>query len=1060
MAVNPELPPVEEGPGLLTLPPRWKPAERINRWWLTDEATCVQTLLSRCVNDPEMDADITGTATGLVEAVRENRHRKSGIDAFMHEYDLSSEEGVVLMCLAEALLRIPDADTADRLIADKLAAGHWEEHLGTSESLFVNASTWGMMLTGRLVKPSAETRERPAKFLHRMATRVGEPVMRTAMRQAMRVMGHQFVMGRDIGEALRRAVKGDNRKYRYSYDMLGEAALTTADADAYFDAYSVAIREVGDSLTRTPEVVAAPGVSVKLSALYPRYDFHHREAAVDTLTERLTDLALLARDAGIALTVDAEESERLEMSLEVFERVYRDPALKGWGGLGVAVQAYLKRAPAVLEWLDELARDTGERICVRLVKGAYWDSEIKRAQEEGLPGYPVYTRKINTDVAYLACARQLLAASDLIYPQFATHNAHTVASLLHLGKDRPFEFQRLHGMGEELYEQVIGAPHERPCRVYAPVGRHKDLLPYLVRRLLENGANTSFVNRIVDDRAPVAEIIADPVAAARRLERIPHPRIPLPRDIYGEQRANSAGLNLSDPQVLARLSAGMNAAAEPAPAAPRVAGRERDGEVVRSVNPARIAETVGEVRTADETLVGEAIADAEAFYPEWDRVPGETRARHLRQAADLYEAHSAELMGLCIREAGKTVNDALAEVREAIDFLRYYAMRAEQTQFSQPELLPGPTGERNELRLGGRGVFVCISPWNFPLAIFTGQVCAALVAGNCVLAKPAEQTSLIAARAVALLHQAGIPARALAYLPGPGRIVGATAVADPRVAGVAFTGSTATARGISQALAAREGPLATLIAETGGQNAMLVDSSALPEQVVIDIVASAFQSAGQRCSALRVLYLQKDVADRILRILKGHMAELVVGDPADYRTDVGPVIDESAKQTLEAHIARFSSGDGELLYRCRLPEACSEGTFVAPAAIEIDGLQRLESEMFGPVLHVVRYASQDLDRVIEDINASGYGLTLGVHSRVDHTAKYIASRVRVGNVYINRNQVGAVVGVQPFGGRGLSGTGPKAGGPHYLPRFACEKVITNNTAAVGGNASLLALGDD
>ncbi|MCC5862175.1 MAG: bifunctional proline dehydrogenase/L-glutamate gamma-semialdehyde dehydrogenase PutA [Gammaproteobacteria bacterium] len=1041
----------------LRVPPPWPPAERINRHWLADETGLVRALLDRYRLDTNTREAIHDRAAGLVEGVRQHQANRGGLDAFLQEYDLSSEEGIVLMCLAEALLRIPDAHTADRLIADKLASGHWEEHLGTSESLFVNASTWGLMLTGRLMRPRTEVQKNPQRLLQDFATRAGEPVLRAAMRQAMRIMGHQFVMGRDIPEALKRAAQRDNRRWRYSFDMLGEAALTDADAERYFEAYARAIDHTAMGAEDAQPMAARHSVSVKLSALTARYEFLHAETAIEELVSRLLALAQRASAVGIALTVDAEEAERLELSLRIFERFYRDASLAGWGGLGLAVQAYQKRAPEVIAWLAGLSQEVGETLFVRLVKGAYWDTEIKRAQEQGLPGYPVYTRKAATDLAYLVCARELLRAPTTLYPQFATHNAHTVASILALAGERDFEFQRLHGMGEELYAEVARLEAAPPCRVYAPVGRHKDLLPYLVRRLLENGANTSFVNRIVDADAPVDEIIADPLESLAGLTHYPHPRIPLPAQLYGESRPNSAGLNLADGMLLRQLASAMPGRTGMR-AYPLIDGQAREGGGHASVNPARLADTVGYAVWADAAMAREAVDVAQAYWPRWDALGASERAGRLRRAAVLFETHRAELMALCLREAGKTLRDALAEVREAVDFLYYYADQAEQG-LARPQGMPGPTGERNELSLHGRGVFVCISPWNFPLAIFTGQVAAALVAGNTVIAKPAEQTPLVAAHAVALFHEAGVPGQALQLLPGEGAVVGAALVADPRVAGVAFTGSTETAWRINRALAAREGAIATLIAETGGQNAMIVDSSALPEQVVIDVLQSAFGSAGQRCSALRVLYLQQDIADRVLDLLAGAMRRLVIGDPADLRTDIGPVIDEAARDMLEAHVARVAGGE-RMVYRCELPAACAAGSFVAPVAVEIDTIAQLEREVFGPVLHVVRYGARELDRVINDINATGYGLTLGIHSRVDLTARHIAARARVGNIYINRNQVGAVVGVQPFGGQGLSGTGPKAGGPHYLARFANERVVTVNTAAVGGNASLLAMSDD
>ncbi|MEL7448197.1 MAG: bifunctional proline dehydrogenase/L-glutamate gamma-semialdehyde dehydrogenase PutA, partial [Pseudomonadota bacterium] len=805
-------------------------------------------------------------------------------------------------------------------------------------------------------------------------------------------------------------------------------------------------------------VFAAPGISVKLSALHPRYEIAQGGRVIKELTPKLLELAELARDAGIGFTVDAEEADRLRLSLEVFARVCRSPSLAGWNGYGLAVQAYQKRAVPLVEWLIVLARESSRRIPVRLVKGAYWDTEIKRAQENGLEGYPVFTRKSATDVSYLACARRLLAAREAIYPQFATHNAHTLASIIELADgNRDFEFQRLHGMGEELYAQVVDPDRlNLPCRVYAPVGSHEDLLPYLVRRLLENGANTSFVNRIVDEDAPVEEIIADPVAQLDRVQPKPHPVIPRPEALYGEARRNSRGVNLADPAALSALGEGIRKAFDSQwTAVPLIDGSAKKGKVRDVVSPTDRHAVVGQVVDADEAAVDVAMAAAVAAQPSWDARGGKARAQILERAADLFEEHAAELCALCVREAGKTLPDCIAELREAVDFLRYYAMYCRR-DFAGPELLPGPTGEANSLQLIGRGVFVCISPWNFPLAIFTGQVAAALAAGNAVVAKPAEQTPLVAAAATRLLLKAGVPAGVLHLLPGDGAVVGARAVADPRLAGVAFTGSTQTAKIINRTLAARDGAIATLIAETGGQNAMVVDSSALPEQVVLDVVRSAFGSAGQRCSALRVVFLQEEIADRVLTLLRGYMDELVMGDPALMSTDVGPVIDADALAMLNAHAVRMAE-KGRLVHRLEPSARLAGGNFFGPVAVEIDSLDQLSGEVFGPFLHVIRYKAKHLDKVMDAINASGYGLTFGIHSRIDTTSRQLADQARVGNVYVNRNMIGAVVGVQPFGGCGLSGTGPKAGGPHYLHRFATEKTVTVNTAAVGGNTSLLTL---
>ncbi|ROR32850.1 bifunctional proline dehydrogenase/L-glutamate gamma-semialdehyde dehydrogenase PutA [Inmirania thermothiophila] len=1026
--------------------------------YLAPEADAVMRLVAEARTDAATGARIEARARALVETVRAERTRRGGLDAFLHEYDLSSREGIVLMCLAEALLRIPDPETANRLIRDKLAEADFSRHLGEGGSIFVNASTWALMLTGRLVRLSERETEDVGGFLQRLVARSGEPVVRQALLAAMRILGRQFVMGRTIGEALARAREAEGRGYRHSYDMLGEAARTRADAERYHRAYLGAIEAIGrEAGGRGP--LEGPGISVKLSALHPRYEEAQRERVLAELWPRLREIAAAAREVDIGLTIDAEEAERLDLSLALVERLARDPGLAGWEGLGLAVQAYQKRARPLIDWLEGLARASGRRLMVRLVKGAYWDTEIKRAQERGLAGYPVFTRKVYTDVSYLACARRLLAAGAAFYPQFATHNAHTVAWVLEMAAGRrDLEFQRLHGMGEPLYDQVVG-PEGVACRVYAPVGSHEDLLPYLVRRLLENGANTSFVNRIVDERLPVEAIVADPVARAADLAGAPHPRIPLPADLYAPQRRNSAGIELNDPLALARLAEGMGAFGEHRwRAAPLVAGRAREGRARPVHEPADRRRVAGEVVEADEALVDEALAVAAAAQPAWDATPATRRAEILERVAELYERHRDELMAIAVREGGKTIPDALAEVREAVDFCRYYAAQT-RAAFAEPMRLPGPTGEDNRMSLHGRGVFACISPWNFPLAIFTGQVAAALAAGNAVVAKPAEQTPLMAARAVALMHEAGVPGEVLHLLPGAGEVVGARLVADPRTAGVAFTGSTETARHIHRALAAREGPIVPLIAETGGQNCMVVDSSALPEQVVVDVLTSAFRSAGQRCSALRVLFVQEEVAERLLRMIAGAMDELAIGDPRWLATDVGPVIDEQARATLAAHVERMER-EARILHRLPLPGETANGTFFPPTLVELDHIGRLEREVFGPVLHVIRYRASALDRVIEAINGTGYGLTLGVHTRIDATARYIHARVRVGNTYVNRNMIGAVVGVQPFGGEGLSGTGPKAGGPHYLLRFATERTLSIDTTAAGGNASLVSLQDE
>jgi RHH-type transcriptional regulator, proline utilization regulon repressor / proline dehydrogenase / delta 1-pyrroline-5-carboxylate dehydrogenase len=897
-------------------------ARAVNQRFLADETELVRELADLARIEPDAAAKVRETATSLVQSVRQNRKRVSGLDAFLQKYDLSSQEGVVLMCLAEALLRVPDAETADRLIADKLTSADWRSHLGTSGSMFVNASTWGLMLTGRIVRPASRDLDQPERFMQRLVSRLGEPVVRAAVRQAMRIMGHQFVMGRTIGSALKRAAAGDGAQYRFSFDMLGEAALTAEDSQRFLDAYHAGIQAIASADRQPESIFAADSISVKLSALFPRYEFAKRDRVLAELTPKILELAVAARKAGVGLTIDAEESDRLQLSLELFERVFRDHALDGWDGLGLAVQSYLKRGLDACRWVIGQAGETGRCIPIRLVKGAYWDAEIKRAQENGLTNYPLFTRKVNSDVAFLACARELLAAREKVYAQFATHNAHSVASVIHFAGDyRQFEFQRLHGMGEELYAEVIGADQfDLPCRIYAPVGNHEDLLPYLVRRLLENGSNTSFVNRIIDEQAPIEEIVSDPVAAVDGLATVPHPRIPLPADLFGGERANSRGANLTDPAELGELAAAMDQALTGAHRArPVIGGREEAGKA-RSVRaPADHGHELGQAEWASPDQARQALAMAASAQPRWDAAGAGFRADLLDRAANLFEEHSAELLALCVREGGRTLPDSMSELREAVDFLRYYAAQA-RLEFSAPLPLPGPTGESNDLSWQGRGVFLCISPWNFPLAIFAGQVAAALVTGNTVLAKPAEQTSLVAAAAVRLLHQAGVPGDVLHLLPGSGPELGEALLSDPRLAGVAFTGSTEVARLINRQLAARDSAIPVLIAETGGLNAMLVDSSALPEQVVLDTVKSAFNSAGQRCSALRVLFLQKDVADRTLRLLKGYMRELAIGDPALLTTDVGPVIDADALEALKAHVDRMEAED-RVVARCELPAA-------------------------------------------------------------------------------------------------------------------------------------------
>ncbi|WP_425521582.1 bifunctional proline dehydrogenase/L-glutamate gamma-semialdehyde dehydrogenase PutA [Xanthomonas translucens] len=1033
--------------------------------WLKDEAEHVRELLEQARLPAADQAKVQALAADLVTRVRARAQDQGAIEAFMRQYDLGSEEGVLLMCVAEALLRIPDQETADKLIRDKLGDADWKKHMGESDSVLVNASTWGLMLTGKLVQINDLTRADVSGAFKRLIGRVGEPVIRLAVRQAMKIMGHQFVMGRSIGEALSRSKKGDNAHYRYSFDMLGEGALTMKDAHRYLDAYRQAIHAIGRSgpngSYQGSDVFAAPSISIKLSALYPRYEHAKRARVMAELVPGVLELAQLARSYGIGYTVDAEEADRLELSLDIIAATFCDPSLDGWEGYGLAVQAYQKRTPYTIDFLADLARRVGRRIPVRLVKGAYWDAEIKRAQVEGHPGYPVFTRKQNTDVSYLACAKRMFAHSDALYPMFATHNAQTIAAVRAIAGSKDYEHQKLHGMGDDLYAEVIPAGRLGvPCRVYAPVGSHEDLLPYLVRRLLENGANSSFVNRITDEDVAIEDLIRDPVEAVSAFASIPHPKIPLPADLLRSQnhnRKNSMGANLANDNDLRALADQLNAAIKPWQATPLVPGAVLAGDALPVTNPADRRQVVGRWQPADAATVDKALANAVAAQPGWNRTPAASRATILEHAADLLEARLPEFIALCVKEAGKTLPDGVAEVREAVDFLRYYAGQA-RAQFGAPERLPGPTGESNELQLHGRGVFVCISPWNFPLAILLGQVAAALAAGNSVIAKPAEQTNLVGHAAVKLLHEAGVPEAAVQFLPGDGATVGAALTRDARVAGVAFTGSTETARAINRALAARDAAIGVLIAETGGQNAFIADSSSLPEAVVKDAISSAFISAGQRCSAARVLFVQDDIADKVMTMLAGAMAELKIGDPGLLSTDVGPVIDADALQLLTDHAARMDR-EARLIAVAANDDGTAHGSFFAPRAYELQSLAQLQREIFGPVLHVIRWKADQLDAVIEQINATGYGLTLGVHSRIDETIERIAARVQVGNVYVNRNQIGAVVGVQPFGGQGLSGTGPKAGGPHYLLRFATEKVVTVNTTAAGGNASLLTLGD-
>ncbi|NMM20079.1 MAG: trifunctional transcriptional regulator/proline dehydrogenase/L-glutamate gamma-semialdehyde dehydrogenase [Rhodoferax sp.] len=1029
--------------------------------WHRPETECLPMLVQLAhTADSTQRAAIEEVAIRLVEGLR-SKKVAGGVEALVQEFSLSSQEGVALMCLAEALLRIPDNATRDALIRDKISRGDWHSHLGNSPSMFVNAAVWGLMLTGKLTSTNSE--KSLASSLTRLIGKGGEPLIRQGVHRTMKLMGEQFVTGQTISEALANSRALEKVGFRYSYDMLGEAAATELDAERYLASYEQAIHAIGKA-SHGRGIHEGPGISVKLSALHPRYSRAQRERVMGELLPRLLKLTRLARQYDIGLNIDAEEADRLELSLDLLESLCFDPALRGWNGIGFVVQAYQKRCPYVIDHVIDLARRSGHRLMLRLVKGAYWDSEIKRAQVDGLDGYPVYTRKVHTDVSYLACARKLLAAPDAIYPQFATHNAQTVSSIYHMGGNNyysgQYEFQCLHGMGEPLYEQITGTVADgklnRPCRIYAPVGMHETLLAYLVRRLLENGANTSFVNRIGDPNVPVAELVMDPVMEAQHIKAEtgqlgePHPKIPLPRqmfaDLGAQSRLNSSGLNLAHEQQLASLAAGLLRSTQGVYAAAAsvadVSLTNPDSAAADGwqpvLNPADTRDQVGWVRPATSQEVEQAASRAARAAQIWQGTPPQERAACLKRAADLLEQRTQSLLGLIVREAGKSLPNAMAEVREAVDFLRYYATQVQAT-FDNDSHRP-------------LGVVLCISPWNFPLAIFTGQVAAALASGNCALAKPAEQTPLVADVMVKILHEAGVPVDAVQLLPGTGDTVGAALVAHPLVAGVMFTGSTEVAHLIAQTLACRlspQGRCIPLIAETGGQNALVADSSALAEQLVGDVLSSAFDSAGQRCSALRLLCIQEDGADRVVEMIKQAMREWVMGNPDRMHTDVGPVIDEDARSQIEQHIARLQA-EGQPVTRMARDESAGHGHFVMPALIEIDRIERLQREVFGPVLHVLRYRRDQLDEVLDAINATGYGLTFGVHSRIDETIAQVTQKVQAGNVYVNRNVIGAVVGVQPFGGMGLSGTGPKAGGPLYLYRLL-------QAGGAQGNLTLAAL---
>ena len=1010
----------------------------ISPLYMVDETQWLEQLLPLATPSESEKQQIADKTTSLIESIRADKTSIQMIDALLLEYSLDTQEGILLMCLAEALMRIPDSATADALIRDKLSVADWKSHLKNSDSVFVNASTWGLMLTGKVVGLSSNEQS-AGQAVNRLVNKLSEPVIRKAMHQAMKVMGHQFVLGRSIAEAQKNGKSMRDKGFTYSYDMLGEAALTTADANKYFKDYLMAIEAVGRDTYISSKSSPAPSVSIKLSALHPRYEVANEDRVLTELCDTLEQLLRRAVELDVAITIDAEEADRLELSLKLFEKLYRTDLVKGWGKFGLVIQAYSKRALPVLVWLNRLAKEQGDLIPLRLVKGAYWDSEIKWSQQAGFTDYPVYTRKEATDVAYLACARYLLSPSvrGNIFPQFASHNAHTVSAIAVMTEHKDFEFQRLHGMGDSLYNHAMEA-YQQSVRIYAPVGSHKDLLPYLVRRLLENGANSSFVHRLVDARCPVAELTQHPVDMLLAFDTLHNTKIPLPPAVFPE-RKNSYGVNIDIEseahQFEAQVKIFLNNQWTAGPVingeslAKSMIKADQNVEQVTAPYDRRI--NVGQVAFANLDHVSVAITGADAAFADWNATSVETKAAVLDKLADLMEDNLAELVAICHQEAGKTIHDSVDEVREAVDFCRYYAKQADNLQGFE---LKGFDGQTRIASRQGRGVFVCISPWNFPLAIFLGQITAALVAGNTVVAKPAEQTSLIAARAVELMNEAGFPAGTIQLLPGRGAEIGSALTSHDAIAGVAFTGSTPTAQRINVSLASRNAKPVPFIAETGGQNAMIVDSTALPEQVVRDVIRSAFASAGQRCSALRVLYIQEDIADRVVGLIHGAMDELSVGIPHLHKTDVGPVIDQNAKQKLMTHLENMTKTQKKVA-QLSLGTDCEHGDFVPPSAFEIDDISCLKEEQFGPVLHIVRFKASELAQVVDQINQTGFGLTMGIHSRNETTYRWIEKHVRVGNCYINRDQVGAVVGVQPFGGQGLSGTGPKAGGPHYLYRF-------------------------
>lgn len=1075
-----------------------------------NEYECVHDLLHANTLSKASNTELLKNATSLVIQSRKRHDHKDILDDFLIEFGLSNKEGIALMCLAESLLRIPDAHTADKLIAEKISLGNWQQHLGHSSSIFVNASTWGLILTGKIIREEAWHKDN--SWLNNMLTRMGEPLVRKAMLQAMKILGSHYVLGRTITEAMKRGKKENTPDTLFSFDMLGEGARTKNDADHYFSQYLQAIDSIGQAQSKTSQPHApienAPSISVKISALHPRYEYSQEQRIITELRPKLFELAMQAKKYNIGFTIDAEEARRLDISLNLFESLACDPQLADWNGLGFVLQAYQKRAPLVAKWLISLAKLSKRIIMVRLVKGAYWDSEIKYAQEQGFDDYPVYTRKANTDLSYQICAHILLSDQKSIYPQFATHNAHTIAMVAEMGSGKNFEYQRLHGMGRLLYQTInqpshddsmhstkCPTPHQeteslnslfhtkRPIRIYAPVGAHKDLLPYLVRRLLENGANSSFVNRFLDKDTPVTELISDIVLSVQSSTGYRHTQIPLPKDIYLNdeiKRTNSNGVDLNNPNIALAISQKiMELRQQPYNGGSIIKGvtitddmQTTQGDACNNNNSDKNNHKQNNALAiyspSDKNLIGyshnctdkyieDAFTSAQSSQQTWNAIPADERANIIENLAKIIQSERDELLSLIVHEAGRTISDAINEIREAIEFCLYYAQLARKN-FGMPKNLSSPTGEHNSLWLEGRGIFICISPWNFPLAIFTGQVVAALAAGNAVLAKPAEQTPLIAHKIVSLMHQAGIDNKVLHLITG-GAHTGETLINDKRVAGVVFTGSTSVAKLIQINLAQNHAPIVPLIAETGGQNAMIVDSSALLEQVCDDMIMSAFLSAGQRCSSARVLFVQSDIADTLMTMISHACDELHVAPSWNISCDIGPVIDKEALNTLHEHIYHMQK-NAKTIYQYPQKKLPHEGHFIGPHIFEIDHINSLKKEVFGPVLHIIRWQAQDLDKVIDQINDSQFGLTLGIHTRIESRAQHIFKKVNVGNTYVNRNMVGAIVGVNPFGGQGLSGTGPKAGGPHYLHRFANEKTLTVNTVATGGNADLLSISND